>query len=324
MYALADSPVGLAADLLDHNDAGQPAATVAAALRRTSITTGDLTRDDILDNILLFWLTNTAVSSARLYWENKVAFFTARASPSRSRSASSRRALRSAAHLDGAAPIRTSSITTDSRGAAISPPGKSRISSPPSFAPRSVHYASGSHAENEARSPRQSFVRARWSNTGRSTPASRCGESDFIWIEALVSSGQRLRRPAGTLRAAQPGDCRLDAAGAVSKVDLYDDQIFVVLKSARLEGDAISYGEIGAFVSGRHIITVYHGADGQRHATPTKNFMTCRSSFTRHRTSSPTPLNFIVGGYFPVVQMVEEDVLSMEQHLQDALLIAPK
>jgi pimeloyl-ACP methyl ester carboxylesterase len=35
-----------------------------------------LTRDDILDNITLYWLTNTAVSSARLYWENKLAFFT--------------------------------------------------------------------------------------------------------------------------------------------------------------------------------------------------------------------------------------------------------
>jgi pimeloyl-ACP methyl ester carboxylesterase len=36
---------------------------------------GDLTRDDILDNITLYWLTNTAVSSGRLYWENKLAFF---------------------------------------------------------------------------------------------------------------------------------------------------------------------------------------------------------------------------------------------------------
>ena len=38
---------------------------------------GDLTRDDILDNITLYWLTNTGVSSARLYWENKADFFNA-------------------------------------------------------------------------------------------------------------------------------------------------------------------------------------------------------------------------------------------------------
>jgi pimeloyl-ACP methyl ester carboxylesterase len=71
LYGIADSPVGLAAYLLDHDAwsyghiarlfAGQPF--------------GDITRDDILDNITLYWLTNTAISSARLYWENKLSFF---------------------------------------------------------------------------------------------------------------------------------------------------------------------------------------------------------------------------------------------------------
>jgi pimeloyl-ACP methyl ester carboxylesterase len=76
LYGIADSPVGLAAWLLDHNDAdGQPAATVAAALSRTTSTTGELTRDEILDNITLYWLTNTGVSASRLYWEYKGGFF---------------------------------------------------------------------------------------------------------------------------------------------------------------------------------------------------------------------------------------------------------
>src|SRR5215203_6122949 len=79
LYGIADSPVGLAAWLLDHNDAGgQPAATVAAALNRTTSTTGELTRDEILDNITLYWLTNTAVSASRLYWEYKGGFFNAK------------------------------------------------------------------------------------------------------------------------------------------------------------------------------------------------------------------------------------------------------
>ena len=60
LYGIADSPVGLAAWLLDHNDAdGQPAAAVAAALERTASATGELTRDEVLDNITLYWLTNT-------------------------------------------------------------------------------------------------------------------------------------------------------------------------------------------------------------------------------------------------------------------------
>jgi pimeloyl-ACP methyl ester carboxylesterase len=76
LYGIGDSPVGLAAWLLDHNDAdGQPAAAVASALDRTSTTTGELTRDEILDNITLYWLTNTGVSASRLYWEYKGGFF---------------------------------------------------------------------------------------------------------------------------------------------------------------------------------------------------------------------------------------------------------
>jgi pimeloyl-ACP methyl ester carboxylesterase len=79
LYGIADSPVGLAAWLLDHNDAdGQPAAAVASALNRTASATGELTRDEILDNITLYWLTNTGVSASRLYWEYKDGFFNAK------------------------------------------------------------------------------------------------------------------------------------------------------------------------------------------------------------------------------------------------------
>ena len=79
LYGIADSPVGLAAWLLDHNDAdGQPAAAVVSALDRTTSATGELTRDEILDNITLYWLTNTGVSASRLYWEYKGGFFNAK------------------------------------------------------------------------------------------------------------------------------------------------------------------------------------------------------------------------------------------------------
>ena len=76
LYGIADSPVGLAAWLLDHNDAdGQPAAAVTKALNRTTSATGELTREEILDNITLYWLTNTGVSASRLYWEYRGGFF---------------------------------------------------------------------------------------------------------------------------------------------------------------------------------------------------------------------------------------------------------
>jgi pimeloyl-ACP methyl ester carboxylesterase len=79
LYGIADSPVGLAAWLLDHNDAhGQPAAAVVSALDRTTSATGELTRDEVLANITLYWLTNTGVSASRLYWEYKGGFFNAK------------------------------------------------------------------------------------------------------------------------------------------------------------------------------------------------------------------------------------------------------
>jgi pimeloyl-ACP methyl ester carboxylesterase len=77
LTGLADSPAGLAAWLLDHGDGwGQPAAPVTAALRGDTSQSA-ITRDDLLDNITLYWLTNTAVSSARLYWESKISLYNA-------------------------------------------------------------------------------------------------------------------------------------------------------------------------------------------------------------------------------------------------------
>jgi len=76
LYAIADSPVGLAAWLLDHGDGGgQPAAGLVSGLNRATSDTGELTRDEILDNVTLYWLTNTGVSASRLYWEYKGGFF---------------------------------------------------------------------------------------------------------------------------------------------------------------------------------------------------------------------------------------------------------
>jgi len=76
LYGIADSPVGLAAWLLDHGDGyGQPAAAIMSAVLGRTINghpADGLTRDDVLDDITLYWLTNTAVSAARFYWENKV------------------------------------------------------------------------------------------------------------------------------------------------------------------------------------------------------------------------------------------------------------
>ena len=104
------------------------------------------------------------------------------------------------------------------------------------------------------------------------------------------------------------------------KLDVYDDQIFVVLKTARLLNDEIKYNGVDAFVSLTHIITVRHGDDAQEisggHAIG-----------NGARAPRPGPdfilysiMNSVVNDYLPVVQMVEEQVLGMEQRLLDSYL----
>lgn len=81
LYGIADSPAGLAAWMIDHGDGhAQPAASMTEALRKPTdkFPESEFTRDDVLDNITLYWLTNTGVSSARLYWENTFPFFDVR------------------------------------------------------------------------------------------------------------------------------------------------------------------------------------------------------------------------------------------------------
>lgn len=70
LYGIGDSPVGMAAWMLDHD-----AASLALIVRVFDGRREGLTRDDILDNATLYWVTNTTISSARLYWESKLAFF---------------------------------------------------------------------------------------------------------------------------------------------------------------------------------------------------------------------------------------------------------
>ncbi len=81
LYGLADSPVGLAAYMFDHGDGyDQPAAAITSAVLGHTVNghpAGDLTRDDVLDDFTLYWLTNTAISAARYYWEQHLNLYNA-------------------------------------------------------------------------------------------------------------------------------------------------------------------------------------------------------------------------------------------------------
>ena len=141
LYGLADSPADLAAFILDHGDGtGQPGLVEQVLQGHLDIA---LTRDDLLDNITMYWLTNTG--SPRPACTGRTRRTSSTPSPSRSRlpSASSPT---SSTRPRGAGPNahtpRTSSITTSSTGAATSQRGNSRTCSPPRCGPPSGHCAS--------------------------------------------------------------------------------------------------------------------------------------------------------------------------------------
>jgi pimeloyl-ACP methyl ester carboxylesterase len=152
LYGLADSPVDLAAFMLDHGDGtGQPG-LVEQALQGTLDSA--LSRDDILDNITLYWLTNTGVSAARLYWKTRRTSLTPRTSPFRLPSACSPTSSIKPRKAGQSARIpTTSSTTTSSTEAATSPPGNSRACSPPRCRLRSGHCANVSRADADGAQP---------------------------------------------------------------------------------------------------------------------------------------------------------------------------
>ena len=146
-YSLLDSPVGLAAWMLDHDTDSYYKISRAFV---DGEPVGNLTRETIVDNITLYWLTGTAASAARSYWEDARALAAALASGqapppvtvpvgfttfpgeiwASPRAAGSRRS------------TPTSPTSTRSTGAATSPPGRSRSSSPPRCGLHSAHCAS--------------------------------------------------------------------------------------------------------------------------------------------------------------------------------------
>jgi magnesium transporter len=146
------------------------------------------------------------------------------------------------------------------------------------------------------------------------------GDAAFIWIEALnpLDSDFAVLQERFRLHSLAVKDSM--SPTQIPKVDVYDDQIFVVLKIARLKNDEINYADIDAFVSGRHIITVRHDEDAE--------YVQAHEQFrSGPRSTRPGPdfilhaiMDFVVNSYFPVVQMIEDEVLSMEQRLVDAFL----
>jgi magnesium transporter len=145
-------------------------------------------------------------------------------------------------------------------------------------------------------------------------------ESAYIWVDAVNPGAADLavlqERFGLRIAAVEPSM----SAAQIPKVDVDGDQVLAVLKIARLKNDAIEYADIDVFVSRRYIVTLRRENDPE--------LVNAQEGFRSGlRSARPGPdfilhaiAEFVVDNYFPVVQMIEDEVLSMEHRLLDAFL----
>ena len=109
-------------------------------------------------------------------------------------------------------------------------------------------------------------------------------------------------------------------ANQLPKVDVYGEQLFVVARTARLHGEAIEYGETAIFVGHTHIITVRHGSE--RAHTALRDQLEKAPKLLMQGTDYllHAVLDYIVDGYAPLVDDIEEDVLEMESKAASSFL----
>ncbi len=106
----------------------------------------------------------------------------------------------------------------------------------------------------------------------------------------------------------------------VPKVEVYGNQLFVIIKTAHLEGDKIAYGETCIFVGRHHVISVRHGSarshkELREHLEQSPQLLEHGPDYVLHGI-----IDFVVDGYLPMVETLEDKVLEMEKHMLIAFL----
>jgi magnesium transporter len=144
--------------------------------------------------------------------------------------------------------------------------------------------------------------------------------SEFAWIGLIDPTADELKQLQETYGLHPLAVEDALKGHQLPKVDVYGEQLFVLARTAHLEADHISYGETAIFVGRNHIITVRHGSGrGHRelrtHLEAAPKLLAHGVDYVLHAV-----LDFIVDGYLPIVETIEEDVLTMEQHAIDNFL----
>ena len=145
-------------------------------------------------------------------------------------------------------------------------------------------------------------------------------EGEFAWVGLLEPTADELR-----VLQARFGLHPLAVEDALNanqmpKIEVYGEQLFVVARTAQLEHDEIRYGETDIFVGRHHIVTVRHGS--ARAHLELRHQLEAAPTHLRHGVDYVlhAVLDFIVDGYFPIVEAIEDEVLAMERRALDAFL----
>ncbi|MCR6498146.1 magnesium/cobalt transporter CorA [Shinella sp. CPCC 101442] len=145
-------------------------------------------------------------------------------------------------------------------------------------------------------------------------------EDEFVWIGLTAPSEDEMAK-LKAMFGLHPLAVEDALNGRqVPKVEIYGDQLFVIAKTAHLEGDKIAYGETCMFVGKRHIITVRHGSarahkELREQLEQSPKLLEHGPDYVLHAI-----IDFIVDGYLPMVEKMEDNVLAMEKHMLASFL----
>lgn len=145
-------------------------------------------------------------------------------------------------------------------------------------------------------------------------------KSEFVWIGIADPTPAELRTLQDTYKLHPLAVEDALKADQLPKVDVYDDQLFVVARTAHLIDSKISHGETAIFIGHSHIISVRHGSE--RAHTALRGQLEAAPSLLMHGVDYVLHaiLDFVVDGYLPLVEALEEEVLEMERRTIDSFL----
>lgn len=150
----------------------------------------------------------------------------------------------------------------------------------------------------------------------------RCADekSDFVWIGLLEPTENELRTLQENFHLHPLAIEDALRAHQLPKLDVYGDQLFVVMRTAHLVEERIEYGETDIFVGSHFVISVRHGST--RAHSELRAHLEASPLLLRHGVDYVLHaiLDYIVDGYLPLVETVEDDVLQIEQRALDEFL----